>query len=65
MVTRIMTEREQAMAFAEDLERLVWRYRDEFDITVANLVGVLECAKYEVLLSAGGDDDEFEITFED
>jgi hypothetical protein len=59
-----MTEREQVMAFAGDLEALVYRYRDEFDITVASLVGVLECAKYEVLLSAGGDEDEFEVEFE-
>jgi hypothetical protein len=60
-----MTEREQVMAFAEDLEKMVFRYRDEFDITVASIVGVLECAKYEVLLSAGGDDDDYEISFED
>jgi len=64
LLSKGMTEREQVMAFAEDLEKLVYRYRDEFDITVASLVGVLECAKYEVLLSAGGDDDEFEIEFE-
>lgn len=60
-----MTEREQVMAFAEELEKLVYRFRDEFDITVASLVGVLECAKYEVLLTAGGDDDEFEMELED
>jgi len=64
LLSRCMTEREQVMAFAADLEALVYRYRDEFDITVASLVGVLECAKYEVLLSAGEGDDEFEIEFE-
>jgi len=64
LLSKVMTDREQVMAFAADLEALVYRYRDEFDITVASLVGVLECAKYEVLLSAGEGDDEFEIDFE-
>lgn len=65
VLIRSMEEREQVMAFAEDLEKLIFRYRDEFDITVASMVGVIECAKYEVLLSAGGDDDEYEMTLED
>ena len=59
LIIRGMTEREQVMAFAADLEKLVYRYRDEFDLTVASMVGALECAKYEIMECAGGD--EFEI----
>jgi hypothetical protein len=36
-----MSEREQAKAFAEDLDRLVNRYRDEFELTYGSVVGVL------------------------
>jgi len=43
-----MTEREQVEAFSDDLEKLIYRYRDEFDLTIASMVGVLECAKFEI-----------------
>ncbi len=36
-----MTEREQINAFADDLDRLVGRYCDEFELTAASAVGVL------------------------
>jgi hypothetical protein len=58
-----MTEQEQVEAFSDDLDKLIYRYRDEFDLTVASMVGVLECAKFEVLLNSGGD--EYEVTLED
>ena len=57
-----MTDREQLEAFANDIGSLVYRYRDEFDLTVAAMVGVLECAKYDIMDCAGGD--EFEIELE-
>lgn len=36
-----MTEREQIDAFADDLDRLVGRYCDEFELTQASAVSVL------------------------
>lgn len=36
-----MTEKEQIEAFADDLDRLVDRYCDEFDLSYAAAVGVL------------------------
>ena len=44
-----MTDREQLEAFANDIGNLVYRYRDEFDLTVAAMVGVLECAKFDIM----------------
>ena len=36
-----MSEGEQIQAFANDLDRLVDRYRDEFELTFAAVVGTL------------------------
>jgi len=36
-----MSEQEQTNAFAEDLDRLIERYRKEFEITYASVVGTL------------------------
>lgn len=36
-----MPPTDQTAHFANDLERLINRYRDEYDITYAQLVGVL------------------------
>jgi len=36
-----MTERDQITAFADDIDRLVDRYRSEFEISLASAVGVL------------------------
>lgn len=63
LVEGCMTEREQVDAFAEDLGKLIDRYRSEFDLTIAGVLGVLECAKLEIWEDSrdGGD---FEIEFE-
>lgn len=37
----LMDDREQIVAFSNDVDRLVDRYRDEFDMTYAAAVGVL------------------------
>jgi hypothetical protein len=58
-----MTEQDQIQAFSDDLEKLIYRYRDEFDLTIASMVGVLECAKFEVMLNAGGGG-EYEVNME-
>jgi hypothetical protein len=62
LVEEGMTEREQVDAFAEDLGKLIDRYRSEFDLTIAGVLGVLECAKLEIWEDSRGDD--FEIEFE-
>jgi hypothetical protein len=36
-----MTESQQIFAFSDDIDRLVDRYRTEFNITYASVVGVL------------------------
>jgi hypothetical protein len=51
-----MTEQEQIQAFAEDLGKLIDRYSVEFDLTVAGIIGVLECAKLEVWEGSKGGD---------
>ena len=43
-----MTPQEQENAFADDLAKLIDRYITEFDLTVASLIGVLECTKLEL-----------------
>jgi hypothetical protein len=62
LVEEGMTEREQVDAFAEDLGKLIDRYRSEFDLTIAGVLGVLECAKLEIWEDSRGND--FEIEFE-
>lgn len=37
-----MTDKEQTDAFADDLDKLVERYRLEFEMTYAQVVGVLQ-----------------------
>lgn len=37
-----MTDKEQTDAFANDLDKLVERYRQEFDMSYAQVVGTLE-----------------------
>jgi hypothetical protein len=56
-----MTEQDQIQAFAEDLGRLIDRYSVEFDLTVAGIIGVLECAKLEVWDGSKDGDMEIEI----
>ena len=37
-----MTDSEQTQAFADDLDKLVERYRQEFEVTYAQIVGTLQ-----------------------
>jgi hypothetical protein len=36
-----MDDKQQITAFADDIDRLIERYREEFDMTYAAVVGVL------------------------
>lgn len=53
-----MSEKEQIDAMAKDLTALIQRYIDEFDLSTAAAVGVLECKKYELIKAATEDDSE-------
>ncbi len=54
-----MDDKQQIFAFADDIDRLVERYRSEFDMTYAAVVGVL-FMKAQLLCGEAGerDDDE-------
>lgn len=45
-----MTSQEQVEALAADLQRVLDRYRAEFDLTLAEAVGVLEIIKLELVV---------------
>ena len=52
-----MDDREQIKAFADDLDNLVNRYADEFDMTYAAVVGVL-CMKINIMCHESKDAEE-------
>lgn len=41
-----MNDPEQTKAFADDLDKLVERYRAEFDMTYASVIGVLQMKSF-------------------
>lgn len=47
-----MTEQEQIEAFGDDLDKLVGRYCDEFDLTTASAVGVLAFKMHTLMAHA-------------
>lgn len=53
-----MTQEEQTIAFAEDLDRLIDRYASEFELTIPSVIGVLELAKFEIIKHYTQDEDE-------
>lgn len=53
-----MSEREQIKAFADDLDALVKRYIDEFDLTAASAVGCLAFKMHTIMVYAQKDYEE-------
>jgi hypothetical protein len=53
-----MTEKEQIQHFADDLDRLIERSRDEYDMSYAAVVGVLQMKIHLLCDEAGGRADE-------
>lgn len=47
-----MTESEQIQAFADDLDKLVGRYCDEFDLCTASAIGVLAFKMHTLMAHA-------------
>ncbi len=44
----VMSPDEQSQAFCEDLDALVNRYIDEFDLAYIDIIGALELKKFEI-----------------
>ena len=57
-----MDQREQQMAFQNELNAMVERYSQEFDMTYVSMIGVLELQKLELadFLFNGGEDEDYE-----
>jgi Mg2+/Co2+ transporter CorB len=57
-----MDQREQQMAFQDELNAMVERYSQEFDMTYVSIVGVLELQKLEIadFLFSSREDDDYE-----
>lgn len=53
-----MTDREQTKAFASDLGALIDRYRQEFDITHGQVIGVLQIVVHAIIAEALETEDE-------
>lgn len=47
-----MDNDQQVMALADDLDKLIERYRIEFDLTFAAVIGVLEAKKWFLIREA-------------
>ena len=66
-----MTKELQVIAFKEGVEAVIERFYDEFDLTYSEMIGVLEEAKFWLLLESVGlasyeeDEDEDEEEDED
>lgn len=50
-----MTEQEQIKAMADDVARVITRYRLEFHLTLASAIGVLEVLKLEMFKQQDAD----------
>lgn len=55
-----MTDREQIEAFGRDLDALVERYRAEFELTYAAVIGLLYVKATQLTIEASSDDDDEE-----
>ena len=58
----MLTPRQQCERFSNELQALCNRYADEYDVTVYEIVGILEAQKSDIIVKAildeVGDDDE-------
>jgi len=48
-----MTSADQAQAFMDAVNDVIERFKDEFDLTYVDMIGVLEMVKTELLVEAG------------
>tara|TARA_R110000772_G_scaffold2190_3_gene7568 strand:- start:1480 stop:1656 length:177 start_codon:yes stop_codon:yes gene_type:complete len=52
-----MNQAEQTSAFSTDLDKLLTRYADEFDLTYASAIGVLTIALHRIIDDLRFDED--------
>jgi hypothetical protein len=48
-----MTSADQSQAFMDAVNDVVERFKDEFDLTYVDMIGVMEMVKTELLVEAG------------
>ena len=53
-----MTEKDQVTHFVNDLNALVDRYRSEYDLTYASLVGALHIVTHDLCIEMSEDETE-------
>ncbi len=53
-----MTSEEQCLAFEADLDRLIDRYFEEFDLPLVSVIGMLHVKLHEITLQAFEDDED-------
>lgn len=53
-----MTDSEQISAFVSEMHKLIDRFRAEYDLPVASILGAIECVKLELFVNEKNDQDE-------
>jgi len=56
-----MDNGEQIQQFQKKLDKLVDTYADEFDLSIAAMIGILMCKIYELLANANDEEDDEEL----
>jgi hypothetical protein len=56
-----MDNGEQIQQFQNKLDKLVDTYTEEFDLSIAAMIGILMCKIYEILSNANDDEDDEEL----
>jgi hypothetical protein len=61
-----MDEKDQIGHFDDDLQRLLDKYADEFEMSLASQVGTLMCKIYQIIAASHeDDDDDLEVELDD
>jgi hypothetical protein len=56
-----MDNGEQIEQFQNKLDKLVNTYTEEFDLSIAAMIGILMCKIYELLANSNDDEDDEEL----
>jgi len=56
-----MDNGEQIQQFQNKLDKLVDTYTDEFDLSIAAMIGTLMCKIYELLANSNNDEEDDEL----
>jgi hypothetical protein len=56
-----MDNGEQIQQFQNKLDKLVDTYTEEFDLSIAAMIGILMCKIYELLANSNDDEDDEEL----